>query len=849
MKTRTTQGGSRNRTISFALVTLILSVAGSYAAPPNDTCAGAIPLVTGAAYAMSTTNATSAGDPSPSCQSSAGKGVWFYYTPLASGPVTISTCGSSFDTVLAVYTGACGSLTQVACDDDNGPASATVQASVTFPGTAGLTSYILAAGYASASGTLQILVALLNNGCAGAIALAPEVPVTLNTSTALSTNAPPPCRPNSGADVWFTFTPAVNEPVLISTCGSSYDTVLQVYTGACGALTPVAGACVDDNGPDCSGVQASAVFNGLGGTTYYIQAAGYWTNTGTLQIVAKVANDECGGAVTLTPGVPYNGNTTDATSANDPIPCAYNFGKGVWFAFTATNSGVVAINLCGSDYDTAVQVYTGSCGALTAVPNGCNDDWGWACQSSRSSVAFPASVGTNYYILAGGYNAHYGNLSIVANVVPPRVLTVNSFPNAGVLITTMPMDINGLGDGSSSFSRTYPDGATVYLTAPPNDGFNLFQKWQLDGVDYTNGLSAIVAMTAAHTATAIYAPPNDQCAGAIALSPAVPYAENTTGATSVGDPISACGAPLGRGVWFTFTPTNSGVVTLNACGSDFDTVLQAFTGPCGGLVAVPYGCNDDSYVCGSGSTRSWVAFAGTAGTTYHIVAGGFGGNFGNLSLTANVLTPRTLTVASTPYANVTMSLPYQNDITGLYSGTTPLNLTYADGTVVPVTAPLSDGFDVFQKWQLDGVDYTSNSTASVTMSTNHILMAVYVPPNDACAGAIALSAGVPFAMNTSTATSTGDPTPVCQPLFGSGVWFTFTPAANGVVTVSTCPSDYDTVVQVYTGTCGALTLVGNGCNDDASVVCPFRQSYVSFPGTAARLIASWPAATPAKPAI
>ena len=809
----------------------VTSVGGAY--PPtlaNDQCSGAIALMTGSTYIMSTTTATSTGDPVPGCGYNPGKGVWFTYAPPASGTVTISTCGSDFDTVLAVYSGACGSLTQVACDDDSGPACSGTAASVSFTATLGATYYILAAGYNGVSGNLHILAALPNDGCAGAIPLMPDVPVTLDTTTATSTNeAPIACRPNSGASVWFSFTPAVNELVLISTCGSSFDTVLAVYSGTCGSLTQV--ACDDDSGPGCSGVQASVSFSGLAGTTYYIQAAGFVTNTGTLQIVARVSNDECSGSIALTPGVPYNLNTTDATSVNDPAPCAYNFGKGVWFRFTATNSGVVAITLCGSDFDTAVQVYTGSCGALTEVPNGCDDDWGWACQGNRSSVAFPASVGTTYYILAGGYNSYYGNLSIVANVVPPRVLTVNSFPNTGVSITTVPSDINGLSDGSSSYSRTYPDGATVYLTASANDGFNVFQKWQLDGVDYTNGYSAIINMTAAHTATAVYVPPNDQCAGAIALSAGMAYAENTTGATATGDPNSACGAPLGHGVWFTFTSTNSGVVTLSACGSDFDTVLQAYTGPCGGLAAVPYGCNDDSYVCGSGSTRSWVAFAGTAGTTYYIIAGGFGASFGNLSLTANLVAPRTLTIGSTPYSGVTMTLINQNDTTSLSSGPTPLSLTYGDGSVASVTAPPSDGFNVFQKWELDGADYSTSNTVAVTMSANHALIAVYAPPNDTCANAIALSAGVPFAMNTTTATSAGDPSPTCQNYTSNGVWFTFTAPSNGVVTVSACPSDFDTVVQVYTGTCGALTPAVNGCNDDAGFTCPYRQSFVQFPGT------------------
>jgi len=130
----------------------------SVATPPaNDTCAGAIAMTAGTTYNANTANATSTGDPTPSCQGTAGKGVWYTYTPVGSGTVTISTCGSTYNTVLAVYTGSCGSLTPIACNDDSGPACATPQASVSFAGTSGTTYFILAAGSGGASGTLSIL--------------------------------------------------------------------------------------------------------------------------------------------------------------------------------------------------------------------------------------------------------------------------------------------------------------------------------------------------------------------------------------------------------------------------------------------------------------------------------------------------------------------------------------------------------------------------------------------------------------------------------------------------------------------------------------------------------------------
>jgi hypothetical protein len=109
---------------------------------------------------MTTTDATTSVSESPVCrpQPSFGKGVWFYFVSPVTGPVPISTCGSSFDTVLDVYTGTCGgSLTSVACDDDSGPSCAGLQASILLNATAGTIYYVLAGGYDSLSGELHIV--------------------------------------------------------------------------------------------------------------------------------------------------------------------------------------------------------------------------------------------------------------------------------------------------------------------------------------------------------------------------------------------------------------------------------------------------------------------------------------------------------------------------------------------------------------------------------------------------------------------------------------------------------------------------------------------------------------------
>src|SRR5439155_745820 len=84
-----------------------------------------------------------------------------------------------------------------------------------------------------------------------------------------------------------------------------------------------------------------------------------------------------------------------------------------------------------------------------------------------------------------------------------------------------------------------------------------------------------------------------------------------------------------------------------------------------------------------------------------------------------------------------------------------------------------------------------------------------VPINDICIGAIALTNGIPYPMNTCNATSVGDPTD-CLNNQAKGVWFTYTPIADGPVVVDTCGSSFTTALGVYSNACGSLVKLGCG---------------------------------------
>ena len=190
-------------------------------------------------------------------------------------------------------------------------------------------------------------------------------------------------------------------------------------------------------------------------------------------------NDQCMGAIALSTGVTRTDNTANATSTGDPTPtCQSNFGKGVWYSFTPNTNGTVTISTCASDFDTVLQIYSGSCGALTPVPNGCDDDDGPSCQGLQASVSFAGTAGTTYRILAGGYGSSTGNLRIVASV-----------------IASQPTDFNGDGHPdyvlyNASTQQTYIwllNNNYVHVGGAPGPTLPGGGGWRVVGVEDFNG--------------------------------------------------------------------------------------------------------------------------------------------------------------------------------------------------------------------------------------------------------------------------------------------------------------------------------------------------------------------------
>ena len=83
------------------------------AAPSNDDIANAT-VVTGVPFSDATNNAEATGEPDAGCGIAAT--VWYQYTPTESGFLDFNAYGSEVESVVALYSGTPGNLTNIACN-------------------------------------------------------------------------------------------------------------------------------------------------------------------------------------------------------------------------------------------------------------------------------------------------------------------------------------------------------------------------------------------------------------------------------------------------------------------------------------------------------------------------------------------------------------------------------------------------------------------------------------------------------------------------------------------------------------------------------------------------------------
>ncbi len=430
------------------------------AQPLNDTCAGAESLACNSTVVVDNTLAsTDASDPIFSChygEPDQGVGtVWFTFVASDTSAL-VQTCSSVVvDTELAVYSGTCGSLVELACSED---------ACGFFPGflsrvcveglNVGETYYVQVASFDNDSRG-EITVDLIcpcpgppaNETCATAQSIPCNGTVFVDNSSSTTDLDDPvfSCHdfgPTQGlGTVWYSFV-ASDTSAVLSTCQSGVaDTLLAVYDGSCGNLVEI--ACGNNEcGPGFSQLSRACATGLTIGQTYYVQVASFSEDSlGLIRLDIQcpcptVENDHCVNAQPLDcDSVTVVDNTFATVELDDPIPsCHYLAGPGsgtVWYRFVATADSA-QVKTCNSEvFDTVVAIYDGVCGSLVEI--GCSED---GCELRSDACATNLMIGNTYYVKIASFDMfNLGEITVELNCpCPKKCITCPADANTDLLI-------------------------------------------------------------------------------------------------------------------------------------------------------------------------------------------------------------------------------------------------------------------------------------------------------------------------------------------------------------------------------------------------------------------------------
>jgi hypothetical protein len=367
---------------------LIKNVTGSQnPSPCSDACSGAaVVSPNGGSYNGTTSGSSSLGG---TCGGGSAPENVYSWTPSSSGLATISTCGSSYDTLLYVRSGSCSAGPEVACDDDACTPGSTLMVNVT----AGTTYYIVVDGYSSSAGSYTLNVtppgAGGGSGTCGSPILVPASGGTFNSTTSGNSGQSGSCGGGSAPEKVYSWTPSASGSATLSTCGSSLDTLLYMRSGSCNG-----GAQLGCNDDFCAqGSQLTA--NVVAGNTYYVFVDGY----------------SSAGSFTMTITPPASCSTSSSPPLSQYTP---NF----------------AANLncnCSAANPTCHALYKGAVNSISA------DKW-HADLSFQKVDNTPIAAGRKYWVVVGPANPSCVDLSAyvvrASGTVPAstNILQLNNVP-------------------------------------------------------------------------------------------------------------------------------------------------------------------------------------------------------------------------------------------------------------------------------------------------------------------------------------------------------------------------------------------------------------------------------------
>ncbi len=359
--------------------------------------------------------------------------LWYSWSPIANTPVIIDTAGSTFDSVIAVYTGSTlGTLKQVAAANDVGTKQS---AFVKFNSTAATTYWIAVAGARSSEvGSVHLRVELNgepDNTAPLITAVLSPLPGsrirTVDGKVEISGTAVDP-QPN----------PSGIRQVLIKVNNEIATTAVGTNNWSSTVLLQVGLNVIEVSAYDyAENISIPSQFT----LTY---------------LLPSVANDLFAYATSLTSttGFVIATNTTATKEFKEPNHGGNEGGHSLWYTWTAPANGIFYVSTEGSDIDTLVGIYEGrfvdkllQLASSDDIPG---DDFG--------EIITTVKTGNKYYIAVDGFAGSTGSVQLNYNFSESQVYKLTASAST---------------ENSSSGTVTptlayYPINAAVSIVATPS---------------------------------------------------------------------------------------------------------------------------------------------------------------------------------------------------------------------------------------------------------------------------------------------------------------------------------------------------------------------------------------------
>jgi len=604
-----------------------------------------------------TTGSITTGGATTGVISTSGDQDWYatYLTAGQAYTVSLQGSGSSHGTlydpvITGIYNSSGSYISGTYADDSTTSSGISRDSLLVFTPSSSGTYYVAAAGYGSYTGTYTLSVTQQTaNDVAGNATTTAGVGVGSSTTGTVN---------SAGDHDWYAVSLLAGNTYTINLQGSatSHGTlsdplIYGIYTST---SSYVSGTYADDT---ATSADSQLVFSPTSSGTYFIDATGYGSNTGTYTLSVSSPTSTDLPASTATTGSVSVGSST---TSNIGVP-----GDIDWFAVTLSSGSRYTIDLQGSASnhgtleDPVINGIYNSSG--TFISGTYADDSTTSSGSSRDAllVFTPSSSGT-YYVAAAGYGSYSGTYSLSVTQQTTTDVAGNATTTAGVGVgSSTTGTINSAGDHDwYAVSLLAGNAYTINLQGSATSHGTLSDPL-IYGI-YTSTSSYVSGTYADDTATSsdsqlVFTPSSSgtyfidatgygSSAGTFTLSVSsptstdLPASTTTTGGISVGGSVIGTTNYSSDQDWYAVSLLGGNTYAINLQGSDsshgtlYDPVISGIYNSGGTYISGTSA--DDSYTSSGSfiSHDSQTMFTPASSGTYYISAAGYGSSTGTYTL-------------------------------------------------------------------------------------------------------------------------------------------------------------------------------------------------------------------------